>query len=170
MASPAWRGWLVLALAAMPVAPALAQEPEVLRPCRRADLIGLWQVVRFGFASGASVDRSNPAYQMHQRYLFKANATMTYTASAQPPGPDEHRALRQAPASETWALDATGRLMRQRPGVSQVDRSECRVVTRAVRDPRSKVPALAGDVLLTDQGADERPITRRLLRKVEVDE
>jgi hypothetical protein len=29
---------------------------------------------------------------------------------------------------------------------------------------------LAGDVLLTDQGVDERPITRRLLRKVEAGE
>jgi hypothetical protein len=66
----------------------------------------------------------------------------------------------------TWALDGGGRLMRQQAGVSRVATSECRVVTRAVQDPRSTVPAMPGDVLLTDQGADERPITRRLLRRV----
>jgi hypothetical protein len=70
----------------------------------------------------------------------------------------------------TWALEAGGRLMRQQAGAARVERSECRVVTKAMRDPRSRVPALPGDVLLTDQGEDERPITRRLLRKLRSDE
>jgi len=74
------------------------------------------------------------------------------------------------PAPVTWALDAGGHLMRQEAGSARVEKSECRVVTRAVRDPRSKVPVLAGDVLLTDQGEDDRPITRRLLRKVKAGE
>jgi hypothetical protein len=160
----------ILVLVVLAATPALAQEEDVLRPCRRADLIGFWRVVRFGFAAGASVDRSDPAYQMHQRYVFNANATMTYAASEQPPTPDEHRALLLAPAPVTWAVEAGGRLVRHRTGATQVEKSECRVVTRAVRDPRSKVPVLAGDVLLTDQGVDERPITRRLLRKVEAGE
>jgi hypothetical protein len=161
--------FLVL-LGVLLAAPVLAQDEDLLRPCRRADLIGLWRVVRFGFASGATVDRSDPAYQMHQRYVFNSNATMAYSASEEPPTPDEHRALLLAPASVTWALDASGHLMRQPAGAARVEKSECRVVTRAVRDPRSTVPVLAGDVLLTDQGDDERPITRRLLRKVEAGE
>jgi hypothetical protein len=166
-----WRGWPVLLLStSLATTPGLAQEEEVLRPCRRADLIGFWQVIRFGFASGATVDRSDPAYQMHQRYVFNANATMAYAASADPPTPDQHRALLLAPSTITWALDPAGRLLRQQPGATRVDHSECRVVTRPVRDPRSKVPVLAGDVLLTDQGEDERPITRRLLRKVQAEE
>ena len=81
----------ILVLVVLAAAPALAQEEDVLRPCRRADLIGFWRVVRFGFAAGASVDRSDPAYQMHQRYVFNSNATMTYAASEQPPTADEHR-------------------------------------------------------------------------------
>ena len=87
-----------------------------------------------------------------------------------PPTPDEHRALLLAPATLTWALDAGGRLLRQKTGALRVTTSECRIVTRPVRDPRSPLPALPGDVLLTDQGEDERPITRRLLRKVQVGE
>jgi hypothetical protein len=157
--------WIVM-LAILIAAPALAQEADVLRPCRRADLIGFWQVIRFGFAAGVEVDRGDPAYQPYQRYVFNSNATMTYTASDVPPTPDEHRALLLAPATVTWALDGGGRLVRQEPGATRVARSECRVVTRPVRDPRSRVPVLPGDVLLTDQGEDERPITRRLLRKV----
>jgi hypothetical protein len=147
-----------------------AQEAEILRPCRRGDLIGLWQVVRFGFATGAEVDRSDPAYQMYQRYVFNANATMGYTASDVPPTPDEHRALLLRPAAATWALDERGWLVRQDPGAPRVARSECRVVTQRLKDPRSAVPALPGDVLLTDQGEDERPITRRLLRKLQAEE
>jgi hypothetical protein len=154
----------------LPVVPALAQDDDVFRPCRRTDLIGLWRVVRFGFATGALVDRDDPAYQPHQRYVFNANATMAYTASDVPPTPEEHRALLLSPAPETWALDASGGLLRQPPGAAHLDRSECRVITRPVRDPRSPVPALVGDVLLTEQGADERPITRRLLRKLSAGE
>jgi len=157
----------VLVLVGLMAVPALGQEVDVLRPCRRADLLGFWRVVRFGFATGADVDRSAPAYQMHQRYVFNANATMAYAASDVPPTPDEHRAMLLAPAATTWALDAGGRLTQQDAGATRVEKGECRVVTRAVRDPGSKVPVMPGDVLLTDQGEDERPITRRLLRKLQ---
>jgi hypothetical protein len=165
-----WRRWPGLLLVIALTAPALAQEEDVMRPCRRADLIGFWRVIRFGFASGSPVDRADPTYQMHQRYVFNANATMAYAASEEPPTSEEHRTLLLAPAPVTWALDARGHLMRQQAGSARVDRSECRVVTRPGRDVRSTVPVLAGDVLLTDQGEDERPIVRRLLRKVQAGE
>jgi hypothetical protein len=161
---------LVLLLALLPAAAARAQDGDALRPCRRADLIGFWEVIRFGFASGATVDRADPAYHLHQRYVFNANATMAYAASEALPTADDNRALLLGPAPATWAVEAGGRLMQQRPGAARVDRSECRVVTRALHDPRSKVPTLPGDVLLTDQGDDDRPITRRLLRKVQATE
>jgi hypothetical protein len=91
---------------------------------------------------------------------------MTYAASATPPTPDQDRALAQAPSAVTWALDAGGRLLQQRAGATRVETSECRVVTHPLRDPRSPVPGLPGDVLLTDQGEDARPLARRLLRKL----
>jgi len=156
-----------LAVVSLAAAPAAGQEPEdILRACRRADLVGFWQVIRFGFASGAPVDRTEPAYRPHQRYVFNSNATMAYVASATAPTLEEERAFAGTPAAVTWALDAEGRLLRQRPGATRLETSECRVVTRPLRDPRSPVPALPGDVLLTDQGEDARPIARRLLRKV----
>lgn len=158
---------LALALVSLAAAPAGAQEPEeALRACRRADLIGLWAVIRSGFASGAEVDRSDPAYQLHQRYVFSSNATVAYAASATPPTAGEDRALAQAPSAVTWALDAGGRLLRQPAGPTRVETSECRVVTQPLRDSRSPVLALPGDVLLTDQGEDARPLARRLLRKL----
>jgi hypothetical protein len=160
----------VLGLVGLLAGPALAQEADVLRPCRRADLIGFWRVIRFGFATGTAVDRSAPAYRMHQRYVFNANATMAYSASDVPPTPDEHRAMLLAPAATTWAVDAGGRLLRHDPGAARAETSECRVVTQALPDPRGKVPAMPGDVLLTDQAEDERPITRRLLRRLEPEE
>lgn len=168
-----WRRALALMLAGLIAVPALAQPAQVadvLRPCRRTDLIGFWHVVRFGFATGVTVDRSAPAYRMHQRYVFNANATMAYSASEVPPTPDEHRAMLLARAATTWALDVAGRLLRQDPGAGRAETSECQVVIQAVRDPRSTVPAMPGDVLLTDQGEDERPIARRLLRKLEPEE
>jgi hypothetical protein len=168
-------GWrrlsLALALAALAGAPAAAQEsPEVLRPCRRADLVGYWAVIRFGFASGAPVDRSDPDYRLHQRYVFHPDATMAYAATATAPTADEEHALVRAPAATTWAIDAQGRLLRLRAGAPWSETSECRVVVQALRDPRSPVLARPGDVVLTDQGPDARPLTRRLLRKLSSDE
>jgi hypothetical protein len=160
---------LSLALAAVVslAAAAAAAEPEnPFRPCRWADLVGVWEVIRFGIASGAPVDRSDPEYLPHQRYAFNANATAAYIAAASPPTPAEVQAWLAVPPEVTWALDTAGRLVRQRAGAAQLDTSECRVLTQPLRDLRTPVPALPGDVLLTDQGADERPIARRLLRKL----
>lgn len=157
-------------LPALVAGAAVAQDRDVFRPCRRADLIGAWQVIRFGFAAGAAVDRADPAYLPYQRYVFNSNATMAYAASDAPPRLEDQRSLLLTPASVTWALDPRGHLMRQAPGAARVDKSECRVITRPGRDPRSPIPVLAGDVLLTDESEDERPVARRLLRKVHVDQ
>jgi hypothetical protein len=165
---PTWVVALVLLTGVVAAATVDAQEEDALRPCRRADLIGFWRVIRFGFAVGAEIDRGDPAYQAHQRYVFNANATMAYTATDTPPTAAEHRALLLAPAPVTWAVDARGRLLRHEAGATRASTSACQVVTREVRDPRSKVPVLPGDVLLTDQGDNERPLTRRLLRRLQL--
>lgn len=159
-----WRALSSLALIIVLAAPAAGRDEDFLRPCRRADLIGFWQVIRFGFAIGTAVDRADPAYHLHQRYVFNADATTMYAASSVPLTPEEDQALRLAPATSTWALDGNGRLLRPAEGAPRV--SDCLVVVRALRDPRSAVPGLPGDVLLTDQDETGRPLTRRLLRRV----
>ena len=163
---------LGLAVVAVMATTAGAQEgEEPLRPCRRSDLLGHWQVIRLGIASGARVDRADPAYHPYQRYVFHGNATMAYTASANPPSADDERAFSRAPGSVTWTLEPGGRLRRQRDGASGgVETSECRVVLRALKDGRSPVLALPGDVVLTDEDEAARPIARRLLRKLPADE
>jgi hypothetical protein len=158
---------LALAILVLAGTPGAAQEAaDVMRPCRRGDLLGHWQVIRFGFAGGGTVDRSDPAYQQYQRYVFHSNATMAYTATATAPTEDQERAFARSTTPTTWAVDGRGRLVRQHPGMSRVETSECQVVTQVVRDSRSPVYALPGDVVLTDQGADARPLARRLLRRL----
>jgi hypothetical protein len=161
-------GLLALSLVFLATEPAAAQDPEEFtRPCQRADLIGVWHVLRFGFAAGAAVDRTDPAYQPHQRYVFRPDATMSYVASPKPLAARQERALARTGGSETWAVEESGRLTRQSAGAPRVEASECRVMTRAVTDPRGSQPtALPGDVLLTEHDADDRPKTRRLLRRI----
>ena len=80
---------------------------------------------------------------------------------------EEQRGLTKLPPSATWAIELEGGLVRQRDGVAEVERAECRVLTQAVRDPKTSQPtAQAGDVLLTEERADRRPATRRLLRRI----
>lgn len=159
---------LALSLVSLTAVPVRAEDPdEFARPCERDDLIGVWRVLRFGFAAGAALDRSDPAYQPHQRYVFRADATMTYLASPKPLGPKQERALAKRKGSETWAVEESGRLTRQPVGTARVEASECRVMTRAVKDPRGSQPtALPGDILLTEHDAGDQPTTRRLLRRI----
>jgi hypothetical protein len=166
------RPWLAgaaaLALGALTAVPAAALDPrDVMRPCRRHDLIGAWRVLRFGFAPGATVDRSDPAYLPNQRYVFHSNATMTYVSQDVPFTREDQRELPKLPPIATWALDSDGRLVRQRDGVPSVERADCKVLLDAVTDPRGSQPrGQRGDIVLTEESADRKPLTRRLLRKI----
>jgi hypothetical protein len=163
-----WSAPSVLALACLAAGSAAAVEPEeFMRPCTRQDLIGVWRVLRLGVSSGAPVDRTDPAFLPHQRYVFHSDATMAHLSREEPFTREEQRALDTAPGSATWALESEGRLVRQGEGVAEVEKSDCRIMTRPVKDPKTSQPtAQAGDLLLTDEYADQRPATRRLLRRI----
>jgi len=157
-----------LALGCLAAMPAAAIEREdVMRPCKRHDLIGVWRVLRLGVTGGAPIDRTDPAFLPHQRYVFHSNATMAHATQEVPFTAEEQRALLKTPTTATWAVESEGRLIRQRDGVAAVEKADCRVVLQAVRDPKTSQPtAQVGDVLLTEEGADRRPAARRLLRKI----
>ena len=158
---------LLLLLAA---APALAIErDDVMRPCRRHDLIGIWRVMRLGVTGGAPVDKTDPAFLPHQRYVFHSNATMLHATQEVPFTAQEQRDLIKAPSTATWALESEGRLLRLRDGVPAVEKADCRVLLRAVKDPKTSQPtAQVGDILLTEERGDAQPATRRLLRRIRV--
>ena len=87
-----------LALVVLSVAPAAALDPEeFMRPCKRHDLIGLWRVMRLGVVGGGEIDRTDPAFLPHQRYVFHSNATMAYATQEVPFSPDEQRGLLKVP-------------------------------------------------------------------------
>ena len=151
--------------------PAAAQsgQPDVanaFRPCARGDLVGVWQVLRMGVVRTFPVDKSDPAYFPHQRYVFDASANLYYLTSTKMITPDEQRALLAATAPVTWAVDEEGRLLTQRAGEPRLDNSTCQMVLVQTRDPKSDIPAGPGDVLLT-LFADGKPVIRRLLRRLD---
>ena len=80
------RGWIAgaaLALGCLAAVPAVAVEREdVMRPCKRQDLIGVWRVLRLGVTGGRTIDRTDPAFLPHQRYVFHSNATMAHATPA----------------------------------------------------------------------------------------
>ena len=48
---------------------------EALRPCKRADLIGIWAMIRLGTARSAAVDPTDPLLSPYQRFaLTRADA------------------------------------------------------------------------------------------------
>jgi len=163
-----WLAVALLALGGLAAAPAAAVEPDDFsRKCKRQDLIGVWRVMRLGVVGGDQVDRTDPAFLAHQRYVFHSNATMAHATQDVPFTADEQRALLKVPTTATWAMESEGRLLRQRDGVPAVDRADCRVMTRAVKDPKTSQPtAQVGDILLTDEKTDRRPAARRLLRRI----
>jgi hypothetical protein len=148
--------------------PAAAQEmADVTRPCKQADLIGTWEVIRQGAAPSVRVDRSDPAFSPYQRLVFSANATVRQLTSQTKITVEEHRTLLAGAAPATWAVDGDGRLLILHEGETRVERSACLVLTKEVMDPRRRAPALAGDILLTRYDAADKPVMRRQLRKLD---
>jgi hypothetical protein len=139
---------------------------EALRRCTRADLIGTWAVIRFGTAPAAPGAPAPPAARPHQRYVFEADSGLRHLASGSPITRDDHRAMLAAPAAATWAVDDRGRLLITRDGAAGPEVNDCQVLVAKVNDPRSTVAALPGDLLLTQYDQNDRPIARRLLRKI----
>ncbi len=160
---------LVLTLAACVIsAPALAQDAaDALRPCKPADLVGAWEVIRFGIARAVAVDQGDPYFYPHQRYVFASNATVRHLTSRTKIAPADHRALLAATAPATWAVDGAGKLLVQQEGATRLETAACVVLTKEVVDPRSRVPAMPGDLLLTHYDAADRPVMRRQLRKLD---
>ena len=142
-------------------------ERDALRPCTRADLLGTWQVVRMGAARAVTVDRSNPEYYPHQRYVFAANATLRYLAAQKAITPEDHRALAAASTAATWAVDETGRLLTQPDGAPRQEVSTCAVLLGAVRSEGGGVTGEPGDLLLTRLDAQGRAVSRRQLRRLD---
>jgi len=146
----------------------LAQDAaDALRPCKPGDLIGTWEVIRFGIAPAFLVDRSDPSFSPHQRYVFAANATVRHLTSPTRITPADHRALLAATAPATWAVDGAGKLLVQKEGATRLETAACAVLTKEVVDPRSRVPAMPGDLLLTHYDTADTPVMRRQLRKLD---
>ena len=136
----------LVVLAALAARPAVAQEEkDVLRPCTTAELVGTWEVIRFGTAPSARVDRSDPYFYPHQRYVFSADATMHHLTSKTPMTPAAHRALLSKATPSTWAVDGKGRLLMQREGEARLETAACEVLTKEVIDPKSGVASPPGD-------------------------
>ena len=143
---------------------AAQEEKDVLRPCTTADLVGTWEVVRFGVVPSARVDRSDPSFSPYQRYVFSANATMRHLTSTTPITRALHRALLARAARTAWSVDGGGRLvLEQDAGPEAV---ACEVLTQTVIDPRSGVASPPGDVLLTHSDGANRPAMRRQLHRL----
>ena len=118
-----------------------------------------------------ALERINRAEQHEAESMFRDCCGSTRWASlmteARPFTSEDQRGLTKLPASATWALEKDGRLVRQQDGVAAVEKSECRVMTRAVKDPKTSQPtAQVGDLLLTEESSNDRPAARRLLRRI----
>jgi hypothetical protein len=111
------------------------------------------------------VDLADPSFYPYQRFAFRADASLRHLAAPAPVGPEEQRVILSAPTTTTWAVDAKGRLLTRKNGAApEID--ACQVLLAKVSDPRSPIPGLPGDLLLTHYGEDGKPIARRLLRKI----
>jgi hypothetical protein len=139
---------------------------DALRPCTRGDLIGTWAMIRLGTAPSVRVDQSDPYFYPYQRYAFSANRSMRHLAATAPVGPEEQQAILSAPPTTTWTVDDKGRLLTRKSGATAPEVDACQILLTKISDPRSPVPGLPGDLLLTHYSEDGQPVARRLLRKM----
>jgi hypothetical protein len=146
---------------------AAADDPrDALRPCTRGDLIGTWAMIRLGTAPSVRVDESDPYFYPYQRYAFLPDRSMRHLTAKAPVGPEEQQAILSAAPTTTWTVDDKGRLLTRKAGATAPEVDACQILLAKVSDPRSSVPGLRGDLLLTHYGEDGKPVARRLLRKM----
>jgi hypothetical protein len=141
-------------------------DQRALRPCKRGDLIGTWAMIRLGTAPSVRVDESDPYFYPFQRYAFSADRSMRHLTATAPVGPEEQKATLAAPPTTTWTVDDKGRLLTRKAGATAPEVDACQILLTKISDPRSSVPGLPGDLLLTHYGEDGKPVARRLLRKM----
>jgi len=139
---------------------------DALRPCTRGDLIGTWAMIRLGTAPSVRVDQSDPYFYPYQRYAFSADRSMRHLTATGPVGPEEQKAILSAPPTTTWTVDDTGRLLTRKSGAPGPEVDACQILLTKISDPRSPVPGLPGDLLLTHYSEEGKPVARRLLRKM----
>jgi hypothetical protein len=139
---------------------------DALRPCTRADLIGTWAMIRLGTAPSVKVDASDPYFYPYQRYAVTADRSMRHLTATVPVGPEEQRTILSAPATITWSVDDSGRLLTRKNGAAAPEVDVCHILLTKISDSRSSFPGFAGDMLLTHYGQDGKPVARRLLRKM----
>lgn len=149
-----------------PRAATAADLRDALRPCTRGDLIGTWAMIRLGTAHSVRVDESDPYFYPYQRYAFSVDRSMRHLTATAPVGPEEQQAILSAPPTTTWTVDDKGRLLTRKAGATAPEIDACQILLAKVSDPRSSVPGLPGDLLLTHYGEDRKPVARRLLRKM----
>jgi hypothetical protein len=63
-------------------------------------------------------------------------------------------------------VDDTGRLLTRKSGAPGPEVDACQILLTKISDPRSPVPGLPGDLLLTHYSEEGKPVARRLLRKM----
>jgi hypothetical protein len=139
---------------------------DALRPCTRGDLVGTWAMIRLGTAPSVRVDQSDPYFYPYQRYAFSADRSMRHLTATAPVGPEEQKAILSAPPTTTWTVDDKGRLLTRKSGATGPEVDACQILLTKISDPRSPVPGLPGDLLLTHYSEEGKPVARRLLRKM----
>jgi hypothetical protein len=139
---------------------------DALRPCTRGDLIGTWAMIRLGTAPSVRVDQSDPYFYPYQRYAFSTDRSMRHLTATAPVGPEEQKAILSAPPTTTWTVDDKGRLLTRKSGATAPEVDACQILLTKISDPRSPIPGLPGDLLLTHYSEEGKPVARRLLRKM----
>jgi hypothetical protein len=91
---------------------------------------------------------------------------MRHLTATAPVGPEEQQAILSAPPTTTWTVDRQGAVAHAKGRCDGPEIDACQILLAKVSDPRSSVPGLPGDLLLTHYGEDRKPVARRLLRKM----
>jgi hypothetical protein len=155
---------LVLSASLVLALPGLARGAQDYRPCTRADLVGIWNVVRLEPGSRTTIDAANPYSFPHQWYVFYGNGAMRHITSTREITPSDYRTYTRIPATTTWRLDERGGLTLDKTASGASEWSLCTVIL----DPPSKGRAAGlirpGDVLLTYFRGNQIAMARHLRR------
>ena len=137
------------------------------RPCKAADLVGLWKVVQW--TTYIDKEKLNSYGHRHQWYLFSADGTLRSMTSTKPNENTREimRTLEKLPAVISYSCAEEGKVVTTRkdlPNGSELWAAS--FVTKDKADAARKVDLRQGDVVMTLLDKKGRPLYVRQMRKL----
>lgn len=143
---------------------------KVSKPCTKAELVGVWEMV----SVMPAVSKKDPVFYPHQRFVFNGDSSMKVMTSEKPFDAKVLAAFKSQPTEIDYSLDAKGILTMSWSRRPHTELAICAYVLQDVPpDMLKKIPTekragipKKGNVTLSFVGRNGKIVYQKVLKKI----